>query len=140
MENSSFSGPDPLAPGSVLVDAAAKAAARAARARRRKWRHRLAWGGGILALLLAVGAVLSLGAITGGNFIFNASNANPYSDSLVTNASGWPQQNGCGERDGAYHISPGNTQFAQLCFAPAGRYSDLDEEVTATQTAGPAEG
>ena len=140
MDRSPLPNPDPFSTSPPLVDAAAKAAARAARARKRKWRRRLAWTGGILALLLAVGVVLSLGGITGGKFVFNASNADPYSDSLATNASGWPQQNGCGERDGAYHISPTNTQFAQMCFAPAGRYSDLDEEVTATQTSGPAEG
>lgn len=140
MDNSSFGGPAPFTPVSASLDAESKAAARATRARKRRWRRRLAWGGGILALLLAVGVVLSLGAITGGKFVFNASNASPYSDSLATNASGWPQRNGCGERGGAYHISPSNTQFAQLCFAPAGRYSDLDEEVTATQIAGPAEG
>jgi hypothetical protein len=117
-----------------------KATARAVRARKRKWRRRLAWGGGILAFLAAIAVVIVLAGITGGGFISRPSNNTPYSDSLTTNAAGWPQTNGCGERDGAYHIAPINTQAGESCFAPTGRYGGLDESVTTEQFEGSIHG
>ena len=139
MMNSVPNHPDPFDLTATL-DPAAKAAARAARARKRKLRRHLAWTGGILAFVVAVGGVLALGAITGGAFVFHASNNSNYSDSLTTNADGWPQQDGCAELSGAYHVTPIDTRLGLTCFAPAGRFSGLDEQVTAQQIAGPSEG
>lgn len=122
------------------VDPAVKAAARAARARKRKLRRRLAWGCGILAVLAVVAGVLALAGFTAGGLFSHPTDNGPYSDSLSTTATGWAQTEGCGEQNSAYHVAPLNTHTGVSCFAPTGRYGDLDEQVTALRVAGPTNG
>lgn len=122
------------------LDPMAKAAARAARARTRKLRRRLAWGCGILVVLAIVAGALALAGVTFSGLVSHPTDNGPYSDSLTTTATGWAQDEGCGEQNGAYHVAPLNTHTGVTCFAPAGRYSNLDEQVTAQQVAGAGDG